>query len=344
MKDTAVYALTRKGGDLGRFIADRVSADLFMPERYARDYGAVPFGEFKRLVEEQFCRYSNHIFIAAAGIVVRAIGPLIRSKDLDPAVVVVDQGGRFCISLLSGHLGGANNLAKRIAGLIKGEPIITTATDVEGLASIDMMALEKDMKIANPKALKGVNAAILDEDPVQVYDPEDRLGLSGEAPAHGCFRCLKDMSEWEPGRPGVVVTWRSEQREDLQLLLHPKCLVGGLGCNKGTKAGEIVTLVKKTFKARNLSIHSLKALTTIEDKREEQGLLEAAEALRVPLVFFRTHELSTVKVPNPSHMVERHMGVRSVCEAAAILGSRKGTLIVPKTKGKEATVAVALER
>jgi cobalt-precorrin 5A hydrolase len=343
MKQTAVYAVTRTGGELGRFVADHLSGDLFMPERFAGDYGASPFTALKGLVREQFSRYSNHIFITAAGIAVRAIAPWIRSKNLDPAVVVVDQRGRFCISLLSGHIGGANELAKRIAALIRGEAVITTATDVEGLTSIDTLALERGMKIANPTALKPVNAAILDGEPIQVYDSDNRLGLVGTA-FTGDFRFLKDMREWEPCKPGIVVTWQLEQWEDLQLVLHPSCLVAGVGCNKGTQAGEIITLARKTFEAGNLSIDSLKALATIEEKRNEKGLLEAAEALGVGLVFFTAKELSSAEVPNPSDTVERHMGVRSVCEAAAIVGARQGKLIVPKTKNRNATVAIALER
>ncbi len=343
MKDTAVYAFTRKGGDLGRFIADQVSADLYMPGRLAADFGAETYAEFGRFFEEMFFRYSSHIFVAATGIVVRAIAPLVRSKDRDPAVVVVDQKGRYCISLLSGHLGGANNLAKRLAKLIKGEAIITTATDIEGFTSIDILAMEKGMKISNLKALKGVNASILEGKPVHLYDAENRLGFKGNDLNQGNFIVLGDLSEQEPGAPGIVVTWQANEWKDYQLLLHPKCLVAGLGCNRGTGAEEITALVKEVFKMNNLSLHSLRAIATIEDKKEEKGLLKTAETLGASLLFFDKDEISMVRVPNPSYMVERHMGVRSVCEAAAIVGSKKGTLIVPKIKGKNITIAVALD-
>ena len=116
-----------------------------------------------------------------------------------------------------------------------------------------------------------------------------------------------------------------------------------MGCNRGTDAREILNLIKKTFQDQGLSLQSLEYLTTIEAKRDEQGLLDAAKELNVPLLFFGKSDLASIKAPHPSSVVEKHMGVSSVCEATALLKTGGGRLLVPKTKSRNATLAVALE-
>jgi len=343
VKDTAIYALTNEAGKTGRLIADRLEADLYLPRDYAATHGAIPFDRILRLVEKQFHRYSKHIFITAAGVAIRAIAPHIRSKTRDPAVVVLDQAGAYCISLLSGHLGGANKLAERVARVTGGKAVITTATDSEGLISLDLVALEKGMSISNMEALKDVNSAVLNGDYLHVFDPRDYLGFR-ECPPEGVrIRNLKSRDAWTQGMVGVWVDWHHKDPEKGMLLLHPGCIVAGIGCNRGTKAGEIVQLVRETFRENGLSIRSLKALGTIDAKANEKGLVRASEILGVPLMFFDGREISAIEVPHPSETVMRRMGVQSVCEATAILGTGKGTLIVPKTKGRNSTIALALE-
>ena len=177
MSQTAIYALTPQGARLGRILADKLSGDLFLPARLAASHGAISFDRLLDVVAKNFSLFSAHVFIAATGITVRAIAPHLESKDRDPAVIVVDQEGRHAISLLSGHLGGANELARRIAGLTGGRAVITTATDIQGVLSLDLLAKEKGLAIANLDAVKFVNMALVSGEPIHVYDPEDRLGL-----------------------------------------------------------------------------------------------------------------------------------------------------------------------
>ena len=128
-----------------------------------------------------------------------------------------------------------------------------------------------------------------------------------------------------------------------QLVLHPKCLIAGMGCNRGTDSHEILDLITSTFRINDLAVKSLKCLATIEAKRDETGLAEAANKLGVPLTFSSPLEIKSIEVPNPSSMVKKHMGVSSVCEATALLKSGGGNLLVAKTKSRNATLAVALE-
>ena len=339
-KDTAIYALTLQGAELAKKIMKKINADLYLPHRLAERFNGIGFQRFLDLMPQVFHKYKKHIFITATGIAVRSISPFLDSKETDPAVVVLDQRGRYCISLLSGHIGGANSLAKEVASITGGTPVITTATDTEQLPAIDMIAKKKGMAIKNISALKRINRAIVEGEPIQVFDPEERLGLShGEIPV---IRIEKEEM-WNKEIPGVWVNWKDTQPDEKKLILCPRCLVVGLGCNKGTEAREILDFIKNTFLEHGISMESIRALATIELKKEEIGLLEAAESLGTPVLFFSSKRLSEIRVPNPSLCVQKHMGTWSVCEAAAIIGAKMGKLIVPKKKWLNTTIAIALE-
>ncbi len=345
MKDTAIYALTRKGAALGRFLAGRESGDLFLTQNLASedDGTVILFDSLMEKVGKVFNDYRNHIFITAAGIAVRTIAPCIRSKDLDPAVVVLDQRGQYCISLLSGHMGRANELALRIASLTGGQAVITTATDTEGLLSIDVLAMKRGMAIANINGIKHINSAILKGEPIQVFDSDNRLGFMDHPPEGITIHYCKSEDNWVSGMPGIWVDWHLKSLPRGGLLLNPRCLVAGIGCNRGTSADEIAGLIRQVLSDEGISIQSLRALATVDMKKDETGLIEAAARLGIHLVFFSREQIENVDVPHPSLIVKRHMGVKSVCEATAILCAGKGRLIIPKRKSRNATLAVALE-
>ena len=343
MKETAVYALTRQGAELAKTLVDQVKGALFLPGTLAEDYRGKPFERLKDLVAEQFSAYQRHIFIAAAGIVVRVIAPHIKHKDSDPAVIVLDQRGRHVISLLSGHLGGANELAREVARLTGGKAVITTATDTSGLPSVDLLAKERQLAIGNLDAVKKVNASILHGDPVQLFDPEERMKAADTDFRGVRIERINRETQWDPEKASVWITWRDMPDHRNRLVLHPGCLIGGIGCNRGTDATEILGLIKDTFRGNRLSLQSLHCLTSIKAKQDEPGLLAAADGLRVPVFFYSPSELEGIEVPHPSGIVKRHMGVWSVCEATALIKSKKGRLIVPKIKNKNVTLAVALE-
>lgn len=345
MKKTAVYALTRKGALLGKTLADHLKGDLFLPAPLAEAYGAIPFDRLLDVVAAGFSSYPRQVFITAAGIAVRAIASHLRGKDKDPAVVVIDQEGKYAVSLLSGHLGGANELAREVARLTGGDAVITTATDTAGVSSIDLLAKDRDIAIANIEAVKSINMAILEGVPVRIFDPEDCLGLREEKGREFPVEWVAEEEKWVHGHPGVWITWKRKTPDPggEQLVLHPRRLIAGIGCNRGTASLEILDLITTTFMETGLAPESLKCLTTIEVKRDENGIIEAARKLGVPLLFLTSSEIKTVNVPHPSDIVKKHMGVTSVCEATALLKSKGGRLLVPKTKSRNATLAVALE-
>ncbi len=317
----------------------KLDADLYLPQRLLNRFDAFEFKSLSNLISSTFLKYKNHIFITSTGIAIRCIAPYILSKYKDPAVVVLDQKAKFCISLLSGHIGGANKLAKEVAHVTGAVPVITTATDVEDLPAVDVIAKEKNMNIENPSAIKRINRAIVERETLQVFDPEKRLGgLKGIT-----YVSVAEESSWDENIPGIWVYWKNTNPSKNKLVLHPKCLVVGIGCNRGTSFEEIIGLIKDTFKDYGLSLMSIKALATVEEKGEEEGIKKTAKSLNVELILFSSKELSYIKVPNPSFCVKKHIGIWSVCEAAAIAGSNMGRLIVPKKKTQNTTIAVALE-
>jgi cobalt-precorrin 5A hydrolase len=335
---TAIWAITPNGAALaGRLAAALHPADTFATETLTGlPLATVRFGSLKEAVAANFRRYSGHVFIMATGIVVRAVAGLLATKTEDPAVVVVDDRGRFAISLISGHLGGANRLAGRVAAAIGAQAVITTATDVNALPAIDLLADELGLKIENPQAIKTVNMALLRGAAVEVHDPFGLL--SGRIPHAIAF---KGLGEGAIAR--VFVDDRLSGEPGGALILRPRSLVAGIGCNRTTPAAEIKALLFETLKSGGLARASLRGLASIDLKANEPGLAALAEELELSLEFFDREQIGALggAVPTPSSIVAKHIGVQSVCEAAAILASRGGTLIVPKRTTRNATVAIA---
>lgn len=336
-----IWAITPGGIILGEKLQAHFPGSDFMVSSGALGKNPLPVtaGLFNRLgtaLEKDFKHYDGHICIFSTGIAVRLLAPLLHSKLNDPAVVVMDDRGLHAISLISGHLGGGNELAHRAAGATGATPVITTATDVNALPSIDMIAQKCGFVIENPQLIKTVNMAFLKREKVALVDPLPCLVKSL------CEEFLE-----EPGQSGkkTVFIQCSDKVEPVPretLVLRPKSLVAGMGCNRGTDQAELWALLCDSFEKHGLSLQSLAALGTTEVKADEPGLLDLARSLDVPILFYDKETLNSVKnIQNPSKTVEKFLGVKSVCEAAAILASHNGKLVVPKIKKGNATLAVA---
>ncbi len=340
----AVYAVTAKGLALGRRLADHLGATLFAPARLADAYDATPFHSLAQLVAATFDARPAHVFVCACGIAVRANAAHLRDKTRDPAVVCLDDAGRFAVSLLSGHLGGANDLARDLAALTGAIPVGTTARDAAGAPAIEMLARACGLKLGNPAAVRRVNAALAPGKRVAVFDP---LGLFSVADAQAAAFFEWVAAPAVPGAPDadtplVVVDWRLGPDAPDRLYLRPKVLVAGVGCRRGAPAADILGLLDRVCRERGLSRDSIGIVASIEAKRDEPGLIEAAARLGAALAFFSPEQLAAVPAPHPSDTVKRHMGVGSVCEAAAMLASGGGKLLAPKTVTKCSTAALCL--
>lgn len=339
---TAIWALTPNGARLARIIAEEMPGiTLFLSDKLkATIDGAIRFARLKDEVHRQFARFPRHIFIMATGIVVRSIADHLAHKTTDPAVVVCDEAGQFAISLVSGHIGGANALARETARATGGLPVITTATDVNRVPAIDVIAVENQLTIENPDAIKNVNMALLTGNPIFIHDP---FGKVAPRLPEGQIIPTAVNAFWQ-NDAGIFVDYLRLDLPPHVLVLRPGSLVAGMGCNRGTDAAEMRDLLVETFRTHNLAISSLRALATVDLKADEPGLLALAASLNLKITIFNRNRLSRVEqVPTPSTVVEKHIGVKSVCEAAALLATHRGRLIVPKQKTANVTVAVAAD-
>lgn len=345
----AIIAITRNGARLGTRLKEGFTgAELFVLKKYAGQAGkgAVPFtAELHELVKDLWRQNDGFIFIMATGIVVRVIAPLLRDKERDPAVVVMDDAGKFAISLLSGHLGGANELASRCAFLTGSREVITTATEANSLPSFDMLAKEEGWVIDDISRIKTLNALLLHGEEIAVVDTTGRVRPyfhgAGKLTFYDTF-----MDAVKSGAHGhLFVTNRhlppQAQSENL-LVLRPKNLVLGIGCNSGTSGEEIEEVVCRNLRRIFLSVKSVKCIATAAAKRDEAGLLAFAAKLAVPLEFYESNELNDVAAPSPPspHALEA-IGATGVAEPAAILASGGGSLLLKKVKSGNVTLAIA---
>lgn len=346
----AVIAITRNGARLGQKLRESMTGtELYVSHRYTGQAGSQRTcfepADLKSTVAEIWKKYDGFVFIMAAGIVVRMIAPLLESKESDPAVVVIDDCGTFAISLLSGHLGGANQLAERCAFVCGARPVITTATDVNDLPSFDMLAKEQGWLIDNLAQVKHLNSLLLDDQEIAVVDPSEatRCWLHGR----GKISYYETFAEAvrSPARGFLFVTNRHLPPQTLPanlLILRPRNLVLGIGCNRGTPADEIEAFVTTHLKRIFLSAKSICCIATATAKNDESGLLEYAARLKVPLRFYASEELKRVPFPSPpSARVLAAVGSPGVAEPAAILASGGNRLLLKKVKSENVTLAVA---
>ncbi len=342
----ALWAVTPGGLALAAALCHRLDGTLlYHSGRLSVPADLVPercraFGRLRPAVATFFTAHTSHVFVMSTGIVVRCIAPLLEDKTRDPAVVVIDEAGRHAISLVSGHIGGANALAATVARAIGATPVITTATDVNALPAVDIMAVEKGLFIENPAAIRHVNMALLEKRPLGLYDPfglfrESLPGAVSVAPCSDPAAALTGL------QPAVFVDDRVRDLPETTLVLRPASLVVGVGCNRHTPADEIHDFILAVLDGARLSHASIVSLASIDLKQDEAGLLAAARRLDLPIRFFSRVQLAKVEnIQSPSQMVQKHIGVNSVCEAAALKAAPRGALVVPKRKTPNVTVAV----
>ena len=317
----------------GRGISARLAAGIPGCTRFCfhkhSDENACSFTELSALTADIFGRYDALVFISSVGIAVRAVAPHIRSKLTDPAVVAVDDCGKFAVSVLSGHLGGANGLAKKIAEIIGAVPVITTSTDAHRLFSPDVFAKKNGLVICDMNAAKAVAAAVLNGEKV-------------------CVKCAYphseipvELTECDNGNIGICISGNADDKPfDTTLNLLPKDLVTGIGCKKGTSCDAVTSHIMSVFSENRLDIRRLSAVATIDIKADERGLREFCEQLGVPLKTYTAGELMQAEGEfSHSDFVVKTTGADNVCERAAVCAG--GMTKVPKTARKGVTAAVA---
>ena len=273
----------------------------------------------QEMCKEAFSRCRLLIFIGATGIAIRSIAPYIRSKTKDPAVISIDEQGKFVIPLLSGHIGGANSLAAGIASFLKAVPVITTATDVNDLFAVDEWAARHNMSIFNMDAAKTFASYLVDC---------KKVGVKSEFPIRGPLP--KGLVLAEEGPVGMAISLRKSVQPFVEtVVLRPRILHLGIGCRRGTPMDKIEEMVIQELTKLKVTLSVVKGIASIDVKKDEQGLLAFADVNVLPVRFYSAAELNAVQGDfTPSAFVAQTVGVDNVCERAAVLDSGGGTMIV----------------
>ncbi len=332
----AVISFTRGGGQTAARLAQGLAQEGWEVENSCLPKWAAEFpqakpveGSLAQWCGQRFRPGGGLVFVGACGIAVRTIAPFIRGKTQDPAVVVVDEKGEFAVSLLSGHLGGGNRLARAAARILGGAPVITTATDVRNRFAVDVWAQENGLSIPSLALAKEISAAVLSGEPV---------AFASEFPVEGTVPA--ELSGGPDARLSLEVGIHRKETP----VFAPRCLVLGLGCRKGKTAEEIGALVDRALAEAGILPEAVAGAASIDWKRQEEGLLSLCRSRGWPLRFFSAEELAAVPGDfSPSAFVSRTVGVDNVCERAAVLASGGGSLLVKKQAENGVTLAVARE-
>lgn len=304
----ALTAFTPRGKEL----ADRLARSL--------DGTLRPDGEsLAGWTAAQFESRAALVFIGAAGIAVRSVAPHVRAKADDPAVLCVDETGRWVIPILSGHLGGANALARRVASLTGGEAVITTATDLNGLFAVDLWAKRQGMAVLQPERIRFVSAKLLRGEKIVIDCP---YPVAGPAP-----------ERVELGSAGdVLVSYRAETGGALQLV--PRVLALGIGCRRGTGADALEAAFADFCAARGIRPEAVAQAASIDRKRDEAGLLAFCKAHGWPVSFYGAERLRAARGDfTASAFVASTVGVDNVCERAAV--TRAGGRLIEKKYARD---------
>ena len=301
---------------------------------------------------KQFSQADCLVFVGACGIAVRAIAPFVKDKFADPAVLVIDEQGRFCISLLSGHVGGANAFANLCAQALGATPVITTATDLNHAFAVDVFARKNNLVISDMELAKEM-AALLIRGKTIVWGAGEGFVFPKEQTIPEQLRFQK--MESPDGKQGTL--WFAipqsdrEQEEALgteqtrMLHLYPKNVYLGVGCRKNTPEEKIETQIQKYLSEHGIAAEQIILAASIDLKKEEPGLLAFCEKYHLPFVTYRGEELEKAKGTfTPSAFVSKITGVDNVCERSASLAGDGGTFIMRKQAAEGVTAACTIKK
>lgn len=329
----AIFAYSRQGCKTARRVLTHFAGQALTAYTMARfeEPGFQPIEKpFKPFYGTIFAEVDAMIFVGSTGIAVREIAPHVRDKSTDPAVVSVDELGRFCVPLLSGHIGGANDLALELAGVLGAVPVITTATDINRRFSVDAWAARQGFAIASLSRAKAVSAAILEGD----------VPLCCELPV--ATDLPNGVVAGNEGSVGIYIGVYRREPFEKTLHLVPPVLQLGIGCRKGASAQAIEQAVEAVLKGQNIDRRAIGRVASIDLKQGEAGLLQFCARWDLPVEFYTAEQLRAVEGDfTPSQFVQSVTGVDNVCERAALLGADR--LLVRKTAADGVTVALAIK-
>ena len=366
LTQTAIIAVSRPGAALARRLASSVTdATLYLERRTGGNSSASDEGNryydlpLRPVIQDLFSRHGALVVFLPVGAAVRLLAPVLGSKTQDPAVVCVDDAGRYAVSVLSGHLGGADALAHRVADAIGAQAVVTSASDALDLTAIDLVGRDAGWRVeATSTDLTRVAAAVVNRDPVALWiDPEAEVSWPNGTPLSASIFPVTYLSDAQDPRYAAVliVSDRLFALETGRPLVtyRPPTLVAGVGCRRGVSEDHLRELLLHTLKEHGLAAMSLAKIATADIKADEAGILALAESLSLPIETYDGARLNSVVVdhddagsasgahrPTPSAARDL-LGVFGVAEPAAMLASGADGVIVPRAKSDRATIAVA---
>ncbi|MEE8358216.1 MAG: precorrin-3B C(17)-methyltransferase [Candidatus Hydrothermarchaeales archaeon] len=341
----AILAVTKNGVETGKKIADILEEEttLYVNKKFSTKGVETIDGSLADFMGELFQTFDALVFVMAVGIVVRSISGYVKDKRTDPAVVVVDEMGKQSISLLSGHLGGANDLANLIAKKIGAKAVVTTATDIQGKPSVEDLAKVLRLEIKDFEKAKAINAAIVNGEKVGIFS-DFRLPFDLKDNLH-----FYNFSEINAKRKEfdalVIITNKKVDKVDApHIILRPKNLLIGIGSKKGISKNDVLDAIHYTLNHAGLSVESVKLLATADFKSKEEGIIRASEELGVPLKAVEKEKIKEIEDRfDRSTFVQENVGVGAVSEPAAVLAGENTRLVQKKIKRKGVTIAIAEE-
>lgn len=335
----AIVALTQAGSALAAKLAPQLTSRghtcaAFAPARFAAQHELAALDlPISQWAGREFSSSQGLVFICASGIAVRAVAPYVKSKLRDPAVISIDEQGRFVIPLLSGHIGGANALAREIAAMLEAMPVISTSTDLNGVFAVDVWAKQQDLVIADKAFIKDVSAALLEEETV---------GLASEFPIEG--KLPPNVLELFGPSVGICVSFSCSKQPFLRTLhLLPRIVTLGIGCKKDTDPHVLEEAVLSVLQEHQIDLRTVRMAASIDLKANERAILAFCEKYSLPFQTYTAAQLAAVPGQfSSSEFVERVTGVDNVCERAAAADSDR--LLIRKRTCGGVTIAAAAKK
>ena len=342
MKKIAVISFTARGSELAEKIRHALALEEYetvvsKKYKHAEDSVKESLAEWTK---EQFQMQDAIIFVGAAGIAVRAIAPFIKTKAKDPAILVIDEQGNYCIPILSGHLGGANELAKEVSEKTGALAVITTATDINDKWAVDVFAKKNNLVISDMKRAKEISAKILRGKRIIIYIEDSCCEIRGKIPDELCL-WTEELAE----KPDIVIGVQKKKLWEDVLYLIPRSVVLGIGCRKGTRETSIEKQVSDALRNAEVFFESMCVAASIDLKKEEEGILAFCRKYHIEFVTFDADTLQNTQGDFcTSAFVEQTTGVDNVCERSAVCASEGGNLLIHKQAKDGVTVAAAVKR
>ena len=345
MEKVSVLAITKNGISIGAKLKEIFpNWNVYAPSKFSNDKEIIWYSEpTSEKIIELFKNNKALICLFSLGAVIRLIAPHLKDKKNDPAVIVIDDKTNFVISVLSGHLGGANELTQTIAEKLNAIPVITTAADVNKTIAVDLLGRDLGWKIDDDSTVTKISAYMVNEEKIGVYQDAGKINWFKELPKNvKIYESLDDL-EKSDSKGNLIISDKIMNDNFLidSVIYRPPSLVIGIGLHWETSKEKIKNGIDICLTKFNLSSKSIAKLVSIKKPSDVQGLIDIGKEMGVPVEYVDKEELSHVSVPNPSKTVKAFEGTSSVSEAAAIKVSG-GKLIVEKQKfPPDLTIAIA---